>query len=90
MLVASVSGEWLLEMYVEEMCTLVDISGSSSSKSSISEAVLKCKEPVLLTPLELKLSIESELVALPVSPGRINRLELKLELADPDGLACWP
>ena len=66
MLVASVSGEWLLEMYVEEMCTLVDISGSSSSKSSISEAVLKCKEPVLLTPLELKLSIESELVALPI------------------------
>ena len=65
MFVASVSMGWLLEMYVEEICTLVDKSGSSSSKSSISEAVLRCKEPVLLTPLELKLNIESELVALP-------------------------
>lgn len=68
---ASFIGEWLLEMYVEEMCTLVDMSGSSSSKSSTSEAVLRCKEPVLLTPLELKLSIESELAALPIKSGEI-------------------
>ena len=53
-------------MYVEEMCTLALTSGSNSRTSSTSEAVLKCSEPVLLTPLELKLSIESELVALPV------------------------
>lgn len=48
------------------MCSFEFKSGSNSSTSSTSEAVLKCKDPVLLTPLELKLSIESELVALPV------------------------
>lgn len=59
-----------LLMYVEEMWTRALWSGSSSMTSSTSEAVLRCKEPVLLTPLELKLSIESELVALPMEGER--------------------
>ena len=47
-------------------------AAAAASSSSTSEAALRWSEPVLLTPLELKLSIESELVALPVRGERCS------------------